>query len=235
MTRVAAAVLVLIVWASTGEAEDRVLGLVAIPQVFGIAACEAYAPTPIHLFSAPRSSAPIGQIRVAQPWTFDGFGGCEGLKVEVYLARDGEAADLPTLEAGYEAPAAIVLEKLDGWFKIRLADGAAWMRASEENQYFPLEDLLRENLAYVAHPDAADFAGEPADLDGYARVGQLQAGSPVDVLETYEEAGMLWLKVAVLSHSPCESVEDPVIVAQGWMPAHTSRGEPAVWFYSRGC
>jgi hypothetical protein len=39
----------------------------------------------------------------------------------------------------------------------------------------------------------------------------------------------------VMSHSICRSAEQPAVVGNGWMPAHSSTGEPTVWFFSRGC
>jgi hypothetical protein len=59
---------------------------------------------------------------------------------------------------------------------------------------------------------------------------------PVEVLEARRLGEVLWFRVDVLSASPCEVTEnEPEVVSTGWVPAYGHDGEPAVWYYSRGC
>jgi len=214
-------------------ARDRVLGLLSLPQVFGTEVCQPFMPIDVALYEEAGSFKPIGRISVDRPWRFHPNGGCDGLAVKVHRADSTAADELPTLEFSYEAPGAIVLQRKEAWFRIRLAGGAAWIHATEQNVFHPLEELLAENLAYVANPDGAGLAAAPG-ADRSAAADLLTADRPVDVLQSQRVGDELWLRVAIQNRSLCEG-EDPTTIAEGWLPAHTSSGEPIVWFYSRGC
>lgn len=214
-------------------ARDRVLGLLSLPQVFGTETCQPFTPIDVTLYASADSSQAIGRIHVETPWTIHPDGGCEGLAVKVHRT-DGESAELPTLEYSYEAPGAVVLQRNGAWYRIRLGEDAAWMHATEQNRFYPLEELLAESLTYVAKPDGAGLATAPG-MDRSAAADLLTAKRPVNVLETQRVGDQLWLRVAIQSHSVCEGDGDPRTVAEGWLPAHSGNGEPIVWFYSRGC
>jgi hypothetical protein len=215
--------------------QDRVVGLISLPQVFGDHPCAVYVPSEVVLYAEPDSAHSLGVIRVAQPWTMHENGGCAGLRVVVHLESAESAAVLPTLEYGYETPAAVVLDQHDDWFRIRLADGAAWIRGDSANLFMDLEDLLAENLTYIAEPDGKGLSSVPGSTDRNIGTDLLSTGRSVELLDSRRMNGELWLKVAVHNHSPCISPEDLATVAEGWLPAHSQTGEPTVWFYSRGC
>ena len=61
----------------------------------------------------------------------------------------GDKEEVPTLESGYEVPAAIVFERRGQWFRIRLAKGSAWIRRTDSEEFLPYPDLRRENLAHT--------------------------------------------------------------------------------------
>lgn len=220
---------------STAAAQGRVLGLLSLPQVFGDQPCATYAPSEIIVYAAPDSARPLGAIRVSQPWIMHPNGGCEGLRVVVHLASADSAAELPTLEHDYETQAAVVLAQRDDWFRIRLAEGSAWIRRSKEARFFPLQELLLSGLTYIAEPDGKGLSSAPGAADRGIAVDLLTEGRSVRLLDTKSVGGDLWLKLAVHGQSPCESADEPKSVAEGWLPAHTATGEPIVWFYSRGC
>lgn len=217
-------------------AQDKVLGLLVLPEAFGYGPCQQFEPAAIELYDAPSAVAPIGTIQVDQHWSFAPHGGCDGLKVRVHSG--GVRAELPTLEYSNESPAAIVLAAQDGWFKVRLAAGAAWLRASRHDRFISMADLFSEHPTLTAlteahtgslreTPGAAALAGRPL----------LAAGTPVRVLDSRIEGSQAWLQVAVMSHSVCdiERGGPPEVVGLGWLAAHASSGEPTVWFSSRGC
>lgn len=223
--------------ASRPAPQNRVLGLISLPQVFGDQPCHVFVPSEVALYAEP-DSARLGVIRVAQPWTMYDDGGCAGLRVVVHLESADSAdsaAELPTLEYGYETPAAVVLDQHDDWFRIRLADGAAWIRGDSANHFMALEDLLAENLTYIAEPDGKGLSSVPGSTDRNIGTDLLSAGRSVQLLESLSVNGELWLKVAVHNHSPCLSPDDLATVAEGWLPAHSPTGEPIIWFHSRGC
>lgn len=214
---------------------DRVLGLLKLPGVFGNGPCHPFEPAAITLHAAP-GGAPLGSIRVDQHWSFAPHGGCEGLQVSVH--GDGPRAELPTLEYANESPAAIVLAIQDGWFKIRLVTGAAWLRASPRDRFMPLADLFSEYLTLTTL--TAAHSGALFEAPGVMAAGPkppLSTGAPVRVLEVRDHQDQAWLQVALMSHSVCdvERSGPPEVVGLGWVAAHGPSGEPAVWFSSRGC
>lgn len=218
---------------STGP--DRLVGLLALPQVFGQAPCENYVPSDVALYADPDSSRPAGVVRVEQAWTQHEYGGCEGLRVGVRLASGDTAVDLPTLEYSYEMPGAIVLRRQGGWFRIRLAEGAGWVHDPPGSEFMAIEDLLANNLTYIAESDGLRLTSGPGSAGRPLADNVITDGQPVRVLQSQTVDGALWLKVAIQSHSPCDSADEPSSITEGWLPAHTSAGEPVVWFYSRGC
>lgn len=145
--------------------------------------------------------------------------------------------ELPHREATYEFPAAIVMDRRDGWYAIRVdaADEAAlgWVAAEEAGTWWPLDKLLVRRLTYLT--DAWDGLLWP-DAAGAGRVLRLERREerPVEVIETAELGGSLWLRLRVLATSPCEGGE-PRTTHGGWIPAWSVTGRPNAWFYSRGC
>src|SRR5687767_9899411 len=95
--------LALLAWAAPVDAQDRVRGLLSLPEVFGNGPCHPFEPEVVDLYAAPGAGARIAAIQVEQHWAFAPHGGCEGLKVGVH--RDGRRSELPTLEYSSETPA----------------------------------------------------------------------------------------------------------------------------------
>lgn len=229
-------ILLFLVTASTAAAEDRVIGLLTLPAVFGDAPCDQFTPEVIPLYPEPGSQEDIGVIRVDRYWTFPEVGGCMGLLVNVHMEDAESASKLPTREYAYEAPAAVVLEKRDQWFRVRLPEGSAWLEASGEEEYYPLEELLVDRLTYVAHAPDSPLSDQPGAPAAEGRDDPVvSTRDEVRVLESREVDGELWTHIEVMSHSVCHGGERPTVVARGWMPAYAPSGEPAIWFYSRGC
>ncbi|HYB97125.1 MAG TPA: hypothetical protein VEC39_19290 [Vicinamibacterales bacterium] len=218
-------------------ADDRVLGLLSLPEVFGSGPCAKFTPQDVPLFSAPNNAQPIAVIRVDQQPSFAPHGGCEGLEVSVHMGKARE--ELPTREYDYEMPAAIVLDRRDGWFKIRLRDDrSAWLKASAIDRFMPLSDLFEEfaGLTAINSGFTGRLLAAPAALAGPI-LPRVTAAQPVRVVEIRERAGQSWLQVEVLSNSACTAGAQgpPEVIATGWLPMHMESGEPTVWFSSRGC
>ena len=215
------------------QAQERVIGLLSLPDVFGAGPCERFVSRAVALYAAPDPQRQIGSIQVDRHWTFPQAGGCEGLEVGVHLTNPLRHSTLPTEEYDYEAPGAVVLETRGEWFKVRLRDGTAWLRASGKSEFFPLQRLLAN---YPTHLTEA-FDGRLAASPGGAlstRSDSL-AGRSVNVGESREVGGRLWIQIEVVSWSLCESEEKPIVLARGWLPAHAPSGKASVWFSSRGC
>jgi hypothetical protein len=45
----------------------------------------------------------------------------------------------------------------------------------------------------------------------------------------------LWFQIEVMSHSICNDPSEPKVIDRGWVAAHSRSGQPAIWFFSRGC
>jgi hypothetical protein len=232
MTRLS--LVALLALASPAAAQDTVLGLLSLPEVFGNGPCHPFEPAPVSLYATPDARSPIATIRVDQHWSFAPHGGCEGLEVGVH--RGSTRTDLPTREYAAESPAAIVLEQRDRWFKIRLSGGAAWLLTSPRDRFQSMEELFAQftSLTSIAEAQGAPLADAPGAA-GRATDAAPAAGAPVRVLGFREAGDRTWIEVEVLSHSVCDGAGPPAVIGRGWLPAHTTSGEPTVWFSSRGC
>lgn len=217
-------------------AQERVLGLLSLPEVFGGGQCARFDPRSIPLHESPNDSFTMATIQVDQYWSFAPHGGCEGLEVRVH--QGGQRTELPTLEYDYEMPAAIVLDQREGWFRIRLQRGSAWLKASVVDHFMPLSDLFEEFTGVTAINES--FTGRLSNAPGLVNgpimmtVGPRQ---PVRVVEIRDSGGRQWVRVEVLSNSACTAADDgpPRVVSDGWLPLHDPKGEPTIWFSSRGC
>lgn len=127
----------------------RIVGLLELRQVFGSGPCDRFKPEEVPLFSTPGGADPVAVLRVDRYWTFLSDLSCEGLIVRVHPHGSGKPAELPTEEFAYEAPAAIVYEQRDRWFRIRLQDGSAWVRITDPARFHPLADRLTRGLSSV--------------------------------------------------------------------------------------
>jgi hypothetical protein len=232
-----AAVILAALLASPALAQERVLGLLALPGVFGEGPCKPFEPASPTLYHDAGATRVLGIIQVDQMWSFAPHGGCEGLEVSVH---EGAArSELPTREYDYEAPGAIVLDRRGGMFKIRLSGGrSAWVMSPAE-RFMSYESLLEEFVGVTFFTDAYEGALRPAPGATVANQPTVvgKPGQPARVIETRRIADRLWLRVEVLSHSVCTAAAGgpPETVGEGWLPAHAANGEPAVWFASRGC
>lgn len=226
-----AVLLVMVLSAQPAMAQDRVIGLLTLPEVFGGEACSPFKPESVALSVEP-GGARIGSIEVDQYWSFAPHGGCEGLEVRVH--KGNARSELPTREHGYEEPAAIVLAQQGRWFKIRLADGAGWVNATPRNTFKTLAELFDQALTAITE----HFTGRLRNAPGGSLIGdRLTDHQSVKVLEVRQVGTAQWLHVEVLDYSPCTVPvgKEPQVIAGGWMPAHAESGEPTVWFSSRGC
>jgi hypothetical protein len=228
------ACLALLSASALAQQQTRVVGLLALPEVFGNGPCDRFTPQDVPLYGAPESARIVGVIRVDEGWTASGDGGCEGLRVGVHMTGTTTSDPLPTKEYGYEEPGAIVLARRSGWSLIRLATGSAWVRSSSRDRFHPLEQLLLDGLTYLTEEwdgRLAPSAGTPGRL---ARVEARSSQSSVHVIRSQQLRGELWFDLEVTT-SPCG--EDPNVktLDRGWVRAHSASGEPVIWFSSRGC
>lgn len=230
------ATLAILAIAASASAQDRVIGLLSLPEVFGARQCAPFEPEQIALHAAAKGAKPIALIRVDQNWSFAPHGGCEGLRVSVH--EGSRRHELPTLEFDYEMPGAIVLEQRDRWFKVRLATGSGWIEASPVDRFMPLPELFEEFIGVTAITKSFNghlvmAPGRPPDPSS----PRVIASQPARVIEIRNVFGQSWVQVEVMDHSICAAADHgpPEVVTTGWMPLHAADGEPTIWFSSRGC
>jgi hypothetical protein len=228
------ACLALLSASALAQQQTRVIGLLALPEVFGNGPCDRFTSQDVPLYVAPESARVVGVIRVDEAATASSNGGCEASRIGVHMTGTTVSDPLPTKEYGYEEPGAIVLARRGEWFLIRLATGSAWVRSAARDNFHPLEKLLFDGLTYLTEAwdgRLAPSAGAPGRL---ARVEASSSQFSVRVIRSQQLRGELWFELEMIT-SPCG--EDPNVKAldRGWVPAHTTSGEPVVWFYSRGC
>lgn len=237
MTRFGPAILLVLTSPLSSMAQDRVLGLLQLPEVFSTGACVPFEPRPVPIFAEREGVKPIGTIEVDENWSFAPHGGCEGLQVRVH--RGAARAELPTREYDYEAPAAIVLERSGLWFRIRLDEGTAWVAAPSAGRFLALADLYEEfvGVTFINDGFAGELSAAPVGTVASPPGVRVKAGQSARVIETRQLAGGTWVHVEVLSHSICDSANagPPDVVGEGWLPAYQASGEPTIWFSSRGC
>jgi hypothetical protein len=154
------------------------------------------------------------------------------------LARPESYVELESREVGYEVGAAVVLARVDGWYRVRLGDGRpGWIAPDEAGTWFPYADLPVDRLTYLTEGWSGHVWPEPgAGIPVRSHLkGTLERGEyPAEVLESVELAGTTWFRIQLLSASPCMD-PDARPTLHGWIPAYGPTGEPTAWYYSRGC
>jgi hypothetical protein len=215
-------------------AQERVVGLLALPEVFGRGACDRFAPRPVELYATPQGPA-VGTVLVVKPWTHHSNGGCEGLEVGVRVPRAEAVEQLPTMEYAYEEPGAVVLERRGKWFRVRLIVGSAWLEASAQDEFHDLEQLFEDGLTHFTEAWNGQVAASPGSVGRPAKVPRLAAEQPVRVRRASREKEGLWFFVDIMSHSACDGNGEPTVADQGWVPAYGKGDALTIWFYSRGC
>jgi hypothetical protein len=215
-------------------AQERVIGLLALPEVFGQGACDRFAWQPVVLRASPEGPL-VATVVVVEPWTHQSNGGCVGLEVGVKAPRSTTVQPLPTREYAYEEPGAVVLEQRGQWFRIRLERGSAWLEASGQNEFYSLERLFADGLTYLTQAWDGNVAASPSAAGRSVKVAGLAANQPVRVRRASREAGQLWFLIDIMSHPVCDGGGEPTIVDRGWVPAYGKADETTLWFYSRGC
>lgn len=218
-----------------GFAQEREVGLLELPGLFGLGACDQFTPKSVVLRSSPGGPV-VGMALVVKPHAISSQGGCEPATVGVRMTGTTATQDLPTAEFGYEAPGAIVYEQRGKWFRIRIPSGSAWLEATgADDEFYSLELLVAEHL--TSFTDAWDGSVASAPGAEGRRVAGVEkaAGQAVKVRSSVRVKGSLWFLVNVLNQSGCDGDGEPTVLDQGWVPAYSEGNATTIQIHARGC
>ena len=124
------------------KAPERLIGLLDLPDIVAYGCGPAPTRATTRAFATPsQNGRSVGTIY----WREKRDVVCE-LMIE---KAEGVKEGVPTLESGYEVPAAIVFERRGPWFRIRLKNGSAWIRRTDPEDFLPFPEILRDNLAHT--------------------------------------------------------------------------------------
>jgi hypothetical protein len=146
--------------------------------------------------------------------------------------------DVAASEVDYEVPAAVAVARTEDWHRIRLSDGSfGWVAPLDAGAWTPFEELPVGALAYLTEawsghlwPQAGAGVPVRSPREGAQESEEYQAR----VHESRWLGSTLWFRVDLLSSSPCLA-DEPEVELSGWVPAYGLEGDPAVWYYARGC
>ena len=220
-------------WETMSVTPERLIGLLDLDDVVRYGCGEPVERTTARAFKTPGATgATAGTVY----WQHSTDSGC-GLMFE---SVGGDKEEVPTLESGYEIPAAIVFERRGQWFRIRLGKGSAWIRRTNPAEFLSYPDMLRERLAHTL-PGWNGILRETPDASG--KITPLTAGwhellerqPSVDYLGSRRVGNDLWIHIRLLTEGPCGQKLEGMTPVSGWIPAYQPNRSPSAWFSSRGC
>jgi hypothetical protein len=221
-------------WDYLAETPERIIGILDLPDIIQFGCGPAPNRATARLFGTSSQNGPsVGTLY----WH-------EVPNVECELAIEkagGVKEKVPTLESGYEIPAAIVFERRGQWFRIRLKNGSAWIRHTDEKDFLPYPEVLFENLAHTMQTWNGILRATPG---ASARIVPLPRGwkalldrqLSITVLGSRRVAGEPWLRIRLAVEGGCDQKYEGVTEdVEGWIPAYHTDRSTLAWFASRGC
>jgi hypothetical protein len=220
-------------WSNLSRTPERLIGLLDLPDIVagGCGAAPNRATT--RAFATPsQNGRSIGTIY----WHEERDVVCE-LTIQ---KAEGVKEGVPTLESGYEIPAAVVFERRGRWFRIRLREGSAWIRRTDQKDFLPFPEILRENLAHTMQTWDGTLRATPGPS---GRITPLSPGwkaltdrqLSVQYLGSQRVGNDMWLRVRLAAKAACDRTYENVTDVEGWIPAYHTDRTPLAWFSSRGC
>jgi hypothetical protein len=220
-------------WDYLSETPERLIGLLDLPDTVQHGCGPAPTRAKARVFGAPSQSGPsVGTLY----WYQEADRWC-GLMIET---TDGVKEQLPTLESGYEIPAAIVFERRGQWFRIRLAKGSTWIHRADATDFLSYPEVLGEHLPHTLQTWDGTLRATPGPS---ARVTPLSSGwkklldrqLSIQYLGSRRVGNDLWLHIRLAAKANCDQTYEGVTDVEGWIPAYHTDRTPLVWFSSRGC
>ena len=107
------------------------------------------------------------------------------------------------------------------------------MSPEDAGKFRPYEELIANSLTYLTQ----EWDGIIWNIPGINSKSESLikfSTRHVRIIATKKVGNKLWLQIEVLNPCWC-TFEDPKVINKGWIPAFSTKGQPNVWFYSRGC
>lgn len=216
---------------------DGTIGLLRLDAVFGGDACDPTATRPVPLYARPGGSKRIGEIVVSVPMVGSPEGGCTEREVTVRRVGVQDEA-LPTLEHSYEMKAAVVLERVGSWCRVKFQSGSAWVGQECRTGFMPVEGMLEDRLLYLvdgAGGSARNQPGEGRVTKQDILTREAVATGSVKYLGQRKVEGRVWVELEVGRAPACADEKIRKSAAKVWLPLSDANGRLLVWFYARGC
>jgi hypothetical protein len=220
-------------WEYLNETPERVLGLLDLPDIVQGGCGPETKRAAARVFSTPSNNGSVvGTIN----WREEGDRSCR-----VMIERSGgKSEQVPTLESGYEIPAAIVFERRGAWFRIRLMAGSGWIRRSDPKDFLPYPEILAENLVHTLESWDGSLRATPGVTGAMVPLsagwkGLLDRQLSVEYLGSRRVGNDRWLHIRLAAKAACDQTYEGVNDVSGWIPAYHPSGSPSLWFSSRGC
>ena len=160
---------------------------------------------------------------------------------DLMIERPGGIKEvLPSLESGYEVPAAIVYERRGEWFRIRLKAGSAWIRRTGQDDFLSYPEMLKDQMPEILQGWDGALRASPGTTGRTTPLSDrwralLDRTLSAQYLGSRRVGRDLWLHVRLAAKTPCDSEYEGVTDVTGWIPAYRPNGTPTMWFASRGC
>ncbi|HET9468640.1 MAG TPA: hypothetical protein VFO48_09520 [Vicinamibacterales bacterium] len=219
-------------WDVLNNTPERLIGLLDLEDIVQGGCGSAAGRATARVFGTPSENGPsIGTLYWHE---------VPNVECDLMIERAGGVKELvPTLESGYDIPAAIVFEQRGSWFRIRLAKGSAWIRR-DVRDFLPYPDTVRERLSYVSYEWDGILRETPR---ASGRVVPLTAGwkellncAPgIKILDQRRIGREIWLHIELITDARCGDPLEGLTPVSGWIPAYKPNRAPTVWFSSRGC
>ena len=220
-------------WQYLDNSPERLIGLLDSPDIVMGGCGPAPARATARAFSEPSQKGPVvGTIY----WREEGDTFC-GLMLE---RTGGVREQIPTMESGYEIPAAIVYERRGPWFRIRLAGGSAWIMRNAADDFLAYPEMLGEHLANIPQGWDGVLREKPGTASTVKPLTSgwralLDRGLSVEYLGSQRVGNDLWIHIRLAAKAACDQTYEGVTDVEGWIPAYRSNRSPSLWFSSRGC
>lgn len=212
---------------------ERLIGLLDLDDIVQGGCGPAPNRATARLFAAPSETGPsVGMLYWHE---------VPNVECALMFERTGGVKEVvPTLESGYEIPAAIVFEQRGSWFRIRLAQGSAWIRRIDASDFLPYPEMLKEQLAYVRNEWDGTLRATPSHsgkvtplTKGWSEL--LDRAPSIEYLGSRRVGGELWVHIKLVTESICRDELKDMTPVSGWLPAYRPNRAPSLWFSSRGC